>query len=61
MPLENILYLAFVLAAFTQFAVVLTYAEWVTRHANDPVRSPSQFTPEKGVRHDDSNLMRKAA
>jgi hypothetical protein len=35
MPFDSILYLAFVVAMFTQFAVVLTYAEWATRHAND--------------------------
>jgi hypothetical protein len=35
MPLDSILYLAFVVAVFTQFAVVLAYADWATRHAND--------------------------
>jgi hypothetical protein len=34
MPFESILYVAFVVAMFTQFAIVLTYAEWATRHAN---------------------------
>ena len=58
MPIESILYLVFVLAAFALFAVVLSYAEWATRHANDPVRTPAdQATPV----HHNVNSIRKAA
>jgi hypothetical protein len=35
MPLDSMMYIAFVVAVFTQFAVVLAYADWATRHAND--------------------------
>ena len=33
MPLETVLYLAFVVSMFAIFAAVLTYAEWATRRA----------------------------
>jgi len=33
MPIENILYLGLVLAAITEFAAVLIYAEWVWKRA----------------------------
>ena len=32
MPIENILFLALVFAAFAGFAAVLAYGEWTTRH-----------------------------
>jgi len=33
MPIENILYLALVLGALVEFAVVLTHAEWASKRA----------------------------
>lgn len=58
MPIENILYLAFILAAFTQFAVVLAYAEWATRHVNG--RGPARFIQEPS-HHNDDEPVHKAA
>jgi hypothetical protein len=58
MPIESILYLAFVLAAFGQFAAVLAYAEWATRHANDTAPTATRFEHENAA---NANLARKAA
>ena len=33
MPLDNVLYLCFVVGAFAVFAAALAYGEWTTRHA----------------------------
>ena len=40
MPFESIAYLTFVLSAVVLFAAALTYAEWASRHATDPVPKP---------------------
>jgi hypothetical protein len=40
MPFESIAYLTFVLSAVVLFAVALTYAEWASKRANDPVPKP---------------------
>jgi len=61
MPLESILYVAFVLAALTLFASVLAYAEWATRHANDGVYKPAQFKEGSPTHQNDADLVRKAA
>ena len=62
MPLESILYVTFVLSALAIFAATLAYAEWATRHANDPVRMPAAFAQEKACcHHNDAELARKAA
>ena len=62
MPLESILYVTFVLSALALFASTLAYAEWATRHANDPVRIPAHFAQEKSCCHDnDAEAVRKAA
>jgi len=62
MPLESILYVAFVLAVMGVFAAVLTYAEWATRQA---MRSEASAVPQvmKGgaACHDDALSLRKAA
>jgi hypothetical protein len=61
MPFETIAYLTFVVSALTLFAATLAYAEWATRHANDPVREPAQFAQEKPARHNAPEVFRKAA
>jgi hypothetical protein len=62
MPLETILYVTFVFSALALFASTLAYAEWATRHANDPVRIPASFTQEKPCcHHNDAEPVRKAA
>jgi hypothetical protein len=62
MPLESILYVTFVLSALALFASTLAYAEWATRHANDPVRIPAHFAQEKPCCHNnDAEPVRKAA
>ena len=61
MPFETIAYLTFVVSALTLFAVTLAYAEWATRHANDPVRKPEPFGQKKPSRRNDSDVLRKAA
>ena len=62
MPVETILYVTFVMSALTLFASTLAYAEWATRHANDPVRVPAHFAQEKPGRHyNDAEPVRKAA
>jgi hypothetical protein len=61
MPFETIAYLTFVISALTLFAATLTYAEWATRHADDPVRKPEQSGQEKSLQRNDSDPLRKAA
>ena len=61
MPFETIAYLTFVVSALTLFAATLTYAEWATRHANDPVRKPAQFEQEKPLHREVNDALRKAA
>ena len=62
MPLESILYLMFIGAVFTQLAVVLAYAEWATRHANDhrpPFRKAARMQQAK--QREELAPLRKAA
>ena len=62
MPLETILYVTFVFSALALFASTLAYAEWATRHANDPVRIPASFTQKNPCcHHNDAEPVRKAA
>jgi hypothetical protein len=62
MPFESILYVTFVLSALALFASTLAYADWATRHANDPVRMPAHFAEDKPCCHDnDAGPVRKAA
>ena len=61
MPFETIAYLTFVVSALTLFAATLTYAEWATRHANDPVRKPVQVGQENPPHRHGSDALRKAA
>jgi hypothetical protein len=62
MPLESILYVTFVLSALALLASTLAYAEWATRHANDPVRMPAHFAQEEPCCHNnDAEPVRKAA
>ena len=61
MPVEDILYLGLVISAFTVFAALLTYAEWVTRRAagNPPQRA--QIKREVSHDREDPASIRKAA
>jgi hypothetical protein len=38
MPIESIMFVGLVIAALVEFAAVLSYAEWATRHATDDER-----------------------
>jgi len=58
MPFETIAYLTFVISAALVFAAALTYAEWASKHANDPARKPDQPKHEKPH---DAHALRKAA
>ena len=58
MPFETIAYLAFVLSAVAVFAAALTYAEWATKHANDPAREPDRAKQEPPH---DADALRRAA
>ena len=40
MPLESVLYLAFVIGALILFAAALAYGDWATRHAMGEVAAP---------------------
>ena len=61
MPLESILYVAFVVAALTQFAAVLAYAEWATRHASDDTPRRARHKREAASHRDETVAIRKAA
>ena len=61
MPLESIVYVTFVLSALALFASALAYADWATRHANDPIRTPARFAQEKLAHDNDAEPVRKAA
>lgn len=61
MPFETIAYLTFVVSAFALFAATLTYAEWASKHANDPVRKPARVPQEQRPHRNDADTVRKAA
>jgi hypothetical protein len=61
MPVESVLYLAFVLSMLTMFATVLAYAEAVTRHADDHRRPFRKLTRGNPVPRENAAPMRKAA
>ena len=61
MPLESILYLAFVVAALAVFAAALTYADWATRHATDNTPRRAQIKRETSQGVEDTRSTRKAA
>ena len=53
MPLENVLFLCLVAAAFTVFAISLAYADWATcqaMHETKPSASTSA-KPDRAVSH----------
>jgi hypothetical protein len=61
MPVESVLYLAFVLSMLTMFGTVLAYAEAVTRHADDHRRPFRKLTRGNPVPRENAAPMRKAA
>jgi hypothetical protein len=61
MPLESVLYLGFVIAVLIEFAVVLAYAEWTTRHVVDDTPSRVQSKREAAVDRKETASMRNAA
>jgi hypothetical protein len=61
MPLESILYVGFVFSAFAVFAVVLSYAEWATRHATDDTPRRGQLKREESLHREEPASIRKAA
>jgi len=60
MPIESILFLGLVIAALTEFAAVLTYAEWATRHATDETPRRARAKREAGLQSQEPPV-RKAA
>jgi len=61
MPFETILYLAFVVAVLAEFAAVLTYAEWATRHATDNTPRRAHIKREASQDGEDTRPISKAA
>jgi hypothetical protein len=61
MPTESILYVTFVVAALTLFAVALAYAEWATRHASGEVSPRERRAPKTPLHREDADVLRKAA
>lgn len=59
MPLESILYVGFVVAVLVEFAAVLAYAEWATRHAAD--NRHGQIRREASLHGEEAVSIRKAA
>ena len=61
MPVENVFYLGLVISAFVVFAALLTYADWVTRHAADKTPRRAQIKREASHDREDSVSLSKAA
>ena len=58
MPIESILFVGLVIAALVEFAAVLTYAEWATRHA---MRDDTQRRAQTKGQTEEAFPVRKAA
>ena len=61
MPLETVLYLGFVIAVMIEFAVVLAYAEWATRHVVDNTPRRAQLKRQAVVDREETASLRNAA
>jgi hypothetical protein len=59
MPIESIMFVGLVIAALVEFAAVLSYAEWATRHATDA--KPRRARRGASVHREESVATRKAA
>jgi hypothetical protein len=60
MPIESVLFVGLVIGALAEFAAVLTYAEWATRHATDDTPRRGQIKRDASV-HNGAVSVRKAA
>ena len=61
MPLENILYLSFVISALAVFATALAYAEWATRQLNNESFKAARNRRLAQRQHEETAPLRRAA
>ena len=61
MLVESVLYLGFVIAVLIEFAVVLAYAEWTTRHVVDATPRRAQSKRQAVIDRKETAPMRNAA